>query len=450
MNQIAMRILGCVIILITVAQCSLAPEKPRSLPALSFLYAPEPSHRLVLFVHGVFGDPSLSWTNISGRTWPQLMRADDRFRDFDLAMYRFDSPVRERTSTSQEIGTRMLSQLEDSGIFRKYSEIYFIAHSMGGLVIKRLLVNLYRPGQVEKLRQIKAVLYISTPAQGADLAELGRLLSNNPQFGDMRLADSNSYLQNLEDEWGILMRERGAEMFPRSFCAYETKPTYGTMIVTRIHAVTSCDHNAVAFDEDHISIAKPLDTQSAVYEWARARIEEARDFARKGSRPMVSLVVGQPADPVFWIYNGSGNVVQQPKYQLNLWNLSMADPDGREPRFNMQIPVRLMQDYILAGKALGPWRILDLSARGRQITPGQVLFGYGQLQCLNCEGIRYFWLLLKIGESGWIAEVPPAEVKMINTRLTAVLRARDMALSTVDQVIPFTSREIVPTVHFPQ
>jgi hypothetical protein len=206
------------------------------------------------------------------------MADDPDFRDYRIATYRYDSPLLGRTSTIQEVSTRMLQELE--GVFRKYNEIYFIAHSMGGIVTKRVLVNLNNPADIQKLRLIKAVLYIATPAQGADLADLGVWLSLNPQFSDMRSANSNSYLQNLEDEWANLIRQRRDEWFPRCFSAYETKPLVGRMIVSRISAITYCDQNAAPIDEDHISIVKPTSTQSSIYKWAANHVRDSSQVVR--------------------------------------------------------------------------------------------------------------------------------------------------------------------------
>jgi pimeloyl-ACP methyl ester carboxylesterase len=273
------KILASLGVLLLVASCSAISEDTRSTPALSFLSTPKSSQKLIVFVHGVFGDPSATWTNRAGKTWMDLMKDDDAFREYTLATYRYDSPFRGRTSTIQEIATRMLGDLNDADVFRNYNEIYFIAHSMGGLVTKRVLVDLNSPGHIDKLRRVKAVLYISTPAQGADIANFGSWFSPNPQLRDTETADLNSYLQNLEDQWADLMRQRGAELFPQSFCAYETKPTYGKMIVSRTDATTICDQNPVAFDEDHISIVKPLNRQSDIYVWAQTRIQQASTLA---------------------------------------------------------------------------------------------------------------------------------------------------------------------------
>jgi pimeloyl-ACP methyl ester carboxylesterase len=227
--------------------------------------------------------------NPSGKSWPEMMGKDDAFRDFRIATYRYDSPLLGQSSTPQEISTRMLRQLEDNDIFRQYDEIYFLTHSMGGLVTKRVPVNLNKHDGIEKLPRIKAVIYIATPAQGTEIADLGALLSLNPQFRTMQSADFNAYLQNLEDEWANLMRQRTPSQFPQSFCAYETKPLVGRIIVSRTRATTHCDDNAIAFDEDHISIVKPSSEQSDVYTWARKRILESSVLAQGGPNPTYAL-----------------------------------------------------------------------------------------------------------------------------------------------------------------
>jgi len=125
-----------IVLFVCIASCSVVPDQPRQTPALEFVYGPESSRKLIVFVHGVLGDPR-SWVNQSGKSWPELMAGDDAFREYRIATYRYDSPLFGRTSTLQEVSTRMLQQLEGKDVFRKYSEIYFITHGMGGLVTKR-------------------------------------------------------------------------------------------------------------------------------------------------------------------------------------------------------------------------------------------------------------------------------------------------------------------------
>jgi pimeloyl-ACP methyl ester carboxylesterase len=258
--------------------------------SVSFVSMPKTSEKLIVFIHGVFGDPVLTWTNQAGQSWPDLMKLDDNFRDFSLATVRYYTPTIGRASSIEEAATRLLRQLEDNDIFRRYNEIYFIGHSMGGLLAKRILIDLNRPNRVAILRRVKAVLYISTPSQGVNIAETGSWLSLNPQLRDMRPADLNSFLQTLENQWQDLIRDRGAELFPRSFCAYETKPTYGVIVVSRVYSATSCDQNPLAVDEDHSTIVKPSSSSADIYIWARSRIQEASGLTKPQRIPSTAAL----------------------------------------------------------------------------------------------------------------------------------------------------------------
>lgn len=262
-------------------------------PTIQFLHEPESSRKLILFIHGFTGDALQTWTNQeSGHSWMDLMSGDANLLDFTVATAGYDTPLTEHSSTIEEAGVRLLRQIQDEGVFNRFEEIYFVAHSMGGLLAKRVLVELDRTTELDKLRKVKAVLFIATPAQGVDRAQWGALLSSNPQIADMQRADFNSYLQSLENRWERLFRDRGSDIFPKSFCAYETKPypnRLGGVVVSRVSAHTYCDDAMYAIDENHIDIVKPFSTESVVYRWAQARILETSFSARPTSLNSISI-----------------------------------------------------------------------------------------------------------------------------------------------------------------
>jgi hypothetical protein len=205
-----------------------------------------------------------------------------------------------------------VSQLNDLDIFKHYNEIYFIAHSMGGLVVKRTLVGLNRPATIEKLRQVKAVLYIATTARGSELAHTVYFLSSNPQLRDMAPADFNSFLRSIESQWENLFRER--QVFPRSFCAHETKPTYGFLIVSPTYAHTYCDENPIEVNENHFNIVKPSIMESDIYVWARARILDSSTLAQ--GNESVSLQLTPHVLHYVHRYRSEGETIRQNEYGL--------------------------------------------------------------------------------------------------------------------------------------
>jgi pimeloyl-ACP methyl ester carboxylesterase len=199
-------------------------------------------------------------------------------KGFDVYVVGYTSPLFGRASTIEEVAQRVLQQFRDRGLFTRYQQVHFITHSMGGLITKRLLVELNRPipSELHTLRRVRTVLFISTPAQGATLADMASWLSLNPQLRDMAPADLNSFLQSVDNQWHVLMQDRDAfgAIFPRAYCAYETLPTAGIVVVSRIYAATRCDPPRYPIDLDHNAIAKPQSRDDDPYPWARARILE--------------------------------------------------------------------------------------------------------------------------------------------------------------------------------
>jgi hypothetical protein len=143
---------------------------------------------------------------------------------------------------------------------------------MGGLIVKRILANLAVASSPERAR-IKAVFLIATPNRGAQIVNLAKLLqSRNPQFGDMS-AEANRYLEAVDNLWTTMMISRKIQNpWPRSFCAFETMPTFGLEIVPEISSQTRCDNAPYPLPFDHLGVVKPVGRQFPPYPWTRYNI----------------------------------------------------------------------------------------------------------------------------------------------------------------------------------
>jgi hypothetical protein len=127
----------------------------------------------------------------------------------------------------------------------EYRTIVLVAHSMGGLVVLRYLLN-----HRDLLERVPLIVLYATPQEGSQIATVAQLM--NPAIEQMLPADRNGYLQGLSDEWGLL-RAR-----PHVSCGYEKLATYGVMIVPWASATRFCDGAPSAIgNADHIGIVKP-------------------------------------------------------------------------------------------------------------------------------------------------------------------------------------------------
>jgi pimeloyl-ACP methyl ester carboxylesterase len=224
-----------------------------------------PSKSLVVFVHGVMGDSRETWASTGDADgWPGLLFRDPNAPQTDVLSLGYRSRALSEASNVEEIAVRTLRSLQDNGLFKRYEQVAFVVHSMGGLVTKRMLriLQLESPQQFQK---IKAVVFLSTPAHGSSDADMASWLSSNPQFRDMRPSDFNTFLQVLDNDWRSLLRQRSPTApYPKAACAYETISTATLKIVPRSLSEGGCDETSVAFDRDHLSIAKPNTTADEV------------------------------------------------------------------------------------------------------------------------------------------------------------------------------------------
>ena len=298
------------VFLACLAGCSIPPQSERSETLVHVCGSGRAN--LLVFIHGFTGDSEATWKNTETEaSWPRLVCNDKPFGE-SATVYavRYDSSFIRTTSTMSEIAQRLRGQLQARGFFEKYRQIYLIGHSMGGLVAKKLLLDLHRRHDIDDLRRVRAVLFLATPQQGAPAASIAALFTMNPLVRDLSDSDFNDYLQTLEDDWQTMLRDRDAQgwIFPLSYCAYEGV----RVIVSRTHAATRCDDTATAFPLDHSEIAKPRDREADVYVWARAGMERAASVA--STEPKKPDIAAPPPRAL----------VIEPSYSLDLLGLPIA------------------------------------------------------------------------------------------------------------------------------
>jgi pimeloyl-ACP methyl ester carboxylesterase len=202
--------------------------------------------RVIVFVHGIFGDADGTWRYSPTVYWPRLLLDDTAFRDSDVYVASYSTPYLGNTMNVEEVVTNLNNRLVNDGVFSEHREVVFVCHSLGGLVIQRLLLT-FR----EYAQQVPFIYFFSTPETGAQIANLGAVFSSDPLLKAMFPGDENGYLQNLENEW------RAARFRIHRLCAYEKKKYKGVLVVDRLSGTRNCDEPPIAMNEDHLSIVKP-------------------------------------------------------------------------------------------------------------------------------------------------------------------------------------------------
>ena len=228
--------------------------------------------RVIVFVHGIYGSPSGTWTASNGKYWPALVSKDPKFADSDVYVAGYPTPYTGNKNNVKTIAIALDQRLESAGIFSKHKQVIFVCHSLGGLIVQELI--LAHPSYAD---QISFVLFYATPHAGSFLAEFSAVFEGDPLLKAMSNSGDNKYLLDLEDRW------RTSTLRTHRYCAYEEEkmapkhlrlfptggaPGYesqllgffgGVYVVDPFSATYGCDSDAsfTGIAENHIGIVKP-------------------------------------------------------------------------------------------------------------------------------------------------------------------------------------------------
>jgi pimeloyl-ACP methyl ester carboxylesterase len=220
---------------------------------------------VIVFVHGVVGDAKSTWSD-GTHYWPAMLRDDPAFDGQNIYVYEYPSPILGRALSVDQLADNMRLVLSTDGVL-KHQSITFVSHSMGGLITRAFILK-YRQTVAPKIRLL---YFFGTPTTGSPYATLAKLVSRNQQFGEMypMSADTDSYLGVLQSNW------LAANLGLKSYCGYETLPTYGLgIIVDRQSATNLCTERLDPIDADHIQIVKPSGSTSTSYRALKNAIQE--------------------------------------------------------------------------------------------------------------------------------------------------------------------------------
>lgn len=251
---------------------------------------------LVVFLHGYLGDPTSTWTNEQTKHfWPQSLVQDESFAGVDAFVFGYRTAALATTLNVTELAAALKEYLEEAGALdsSKFNNLVFVTHSMGGLVARELLMG-YR-GIADKT---KFIYFLATPTNGSQVADIGRLFSNNPQLQGLAVSTPDSYLGTVLSRWSrsTLSNSRYYREAITSHCAYEKLPVgeqppfKGVVVVPQSSATALCNGDVEGVDASHVSIAKPANRQQLIY----LRLKRALLEALPG---VTAATVGSPVTP---------------------------------------------------------------------------------------------------------------------------------------------------------
>jgi len=210
--------------------------------------------KAIIFIHGIVGSAKdngkilSTFTNEQHKAyWPDLMKDDEFFNGIDLFTYQY-----ELGQDIQSLADQIVSNVFNSDQLKSKDELFVVAHSMGGLVVRRAIVatNL-------DPKRIKALYLFGVPMDGSAWANLVSMFADDTGLRQLRFPsrsdnDRDEFLHALRVDW-----INKAISIP-TYCAYETKGYKGTKLIVPLSSVEPlCNSALFPIQADHLGMVKP-------------------------------------------------------------------------------------------------------------------------------------------------------------------------------------------------
>lgn len=161
----------------------------------------ESSNNLLLFVHGFSGEAADTFGII-----PELLMKDERMNGWDM------KPMGYSPNVDPEFGKDIWGGIKDIDKiskylaksfrykFDKYDRIAIVAHSLGGLIAQKAIIN-----SNEELRsKISHLILLGTPNYGIEAAQLTKLWNNKYK----ELSSTGDFIVSLRNEWNSIFKNK--------------------------------------------------------------------------------------------------------------------------------------------------------------------------------------------------------------------------------------------------
>jgi hypothetical protein len=233
----------------------------------------------IVFVHGIYGGAN-TFTNTSRArdfNWPEQVPSVIAGSPVDVFRVEYQTALlswaRADIASLDQVVEAIHPELARLRA-RGYSSVNFIAHSLGGNVVKAYLHSVKsEEGHVERSRHA-FVLTLGTPVNGAAIANVGLLLKDFLGMQDPLLSSlqrDNTFLRMMS-LWGRQEDAKSTKFRCRQVSLYagiESKPMGPVQIVDIISAERALPDFARSkvFPLNHSEIAKPDSASSELYRW---------------------------------------------------------------------------------------------------------------------------------------------------------------------------------------
>jgi len=224
------------------------------------------SPMVVVFVHGLLSDGETCWLHENGTYWPELLSRHEALSEVGIYEFTYLTNFFSGSYNLGNIVDALKECLHLDGVNRA-RKIVFVAHSMGGIVTRRYVVQRYDE-LMERSVELGLFL-IASPSLGSSyanwLSPIAKLLGH-AQGQALTFCQNNTWLNELNSDFRNVLARRnlvihGRELVEDKFVVLKRLGAFKQVVPPHSGATYFGDAFKVPLS-DHFSIAKPVDAQA--------------------------------------------------------------------------------------------------------------------------------------------------------------------------------------------
>lgn len=222
---------------------------------------------VIIFIHGFGGDAKSTWGE-----FPRLISEDVKLNGWDIFLQGYNTKLTPDINGIWSSNPNLTSlarffRSEINNRFKiKYKQIAIVAHSMGGLIVQRAIIDMIQNNEDSSL--IHSLTLYGTPSDGLIKAIPGEMFNN--QVKDM--AVGSTFLKKLREEWSALIGDN--PQFKFKTCAGDLD-----QFVPDVSSLAPfTDNHKDGVNGHHTAIVKPDSNTHSSFLVLRRQIIDKDDF----------------------------------------------------------------------------------------------------------------------------------------------------------------------------
>lgn len=220
----------------------------------------------VVFLHGILSDSEVCWRHKNGTSWPDLLLRNQLFYKLGVYSFTYRTDIFSGSYSLSDVVDALRESLRLDGV-NTARKIVFVAHSMGGIVARRYIVQ--SCDDLIRSDTELGLFLVASPSLGSTYANWFALIAKftgHVQAQALRFCQSNIWLNDLNADFHALRERRslvirGQELVEDQFVVLK-KLLFFPQVVQPISAEATFGSGFKVPLSDHFSIAKPSDEKA--------------------------------------------------------------------------------------------------------------------------------------------------------------------------------------------